>query len=49
MIEKMRAVHLIESYSGQGKKYLEVYRLKYLPVKNIEPSTKRVDRDRILI
>ena len=32
IIEKMRAIHLIESYGGQGKKYLEVPRLKYLVV-----------------
>jgi len=30
MIKKMRDIHLIESYGGQGRKYLRVSRLKYL-------------------
>jgi len=29
VLEKIRAVHLTESYGGQGSKYLEVPRLKY--------------------
>ena len=32
MIEKIRAVHLTESYDGQDRKYLEVPRLNYLVV-----------------
>ena len=30
MIEKIRAVHLIKSYGDEGRKYLEVPRIKYL-------------------
>ena len=42
MIEKTRAVHLIESYDDQDRKYLKVPRLKYLVVKNMGPSTKKM-------
>jgi len=42
MIEKTRAVHLIESYGDQDRKYLKIPRLKYLVVKNMGPSTKKV-------
>ena len=30
MIEKIGAVHLIKSYGDEGRKYLEVSRIKYL-------------------
>jgi len=30
MIEKIGAAHLIESYGGEGRKYLEIPRIKYL-------------------
>jgi len=33
MIEKIGAVHLIESYGGEGRKYLGVPRIKYMVLK----------------
>ena len=30
MIEKIEVVHLIKSYGGEGRKYTEVPRVKYL-------------------
>ena len=30
IIEKIGAVHLIKSYGGEGRKYLEILRIKYL-------------------
>jgi len=39
MIEKVRSVHLIKSYGGQGRKYLEVPKLKYMAVQKC--GTKR--------
>ena len=40
MIEKIRAVHLIESNGDQGRKYLKVPRLKYLMVQNMRQLPK---------
>jgi len=34
--KKMRAIHLTESYSGQGRKYAEVAKLKYMVVQKYE-------------
>ena len=30
MIVKIGAIHLIKFYGGEGRKYLEVFRIKYL-------------------
>ena len=30
MIEKIGAIHLIKSYGGEGRKYPEIPRIKYL-------------------
>ena len=49
MIEKMRVVHLIESYGGQGRKYLEVPRLKYLVVQKCGTKYQRVGPNTNLI
>ena len=49
MIEKIGAVHLIKSYGGEGKKYLEVHRIKYLVLlkygtkyQKVEPNTNLI-------
>ena len=44
----MRAVHLIESYGGQGSKYLKIPRLKYLVVQKYEAKYQK-EWDQILI
>ena len=36
MIEKIRAVHLIKSYGDEGRKYLEVSKIKYLEVPRLK-------------
>ena len=49
MIEKIRAVHLIESYGGQGTKYLKVPRLKYLVVQKYATKYQKVGPNTNLI
>ena len=41
MIEKIRAGHLIKSYGGEGRKYLEVFRIKYLVLPKCETKYKK--------
>ena len=46
MIITIGVVHLIKFYSGEGKKYPEVSRIKYLVLLkyNVGPNTKKYDR-----
>ena len=48
MIEK-KAVHLTESYGGQGRKYLKVPKLKYLVVQKCETKYQKVESNTNLI
>ena len=42
MIEKIRMVHLTESYGGQGRKYIQVPKLKYLVVQKCRTKFQKV-------
>jgi len=49
MIEKMRAVYLIKSYGGEGRKYLEVPRVKYMILQKCEAKYQNVGPNTNLI
>ena len=49
VLEKIRAVHLTESYGGQGMKYLKVPKLKYLMVQKYKTKYKKMGPNTNLI
>ena len=49
MNEKIGAVHLIKSYGSEGKKYLEVPRVKYLVLPKYGTKYQKVGPDTNLI
>ena len=49
MIEKIRALHLTESYGDQGMKYLKVPKLKYLMVQKYKTKYQKVGPNTNLI
>ena len=49
MIEKMGADHLIKSYSGEGRKYLEVFRIKYMVLLKYETKYQKMGLNTNLI
>jgi len=42
MIKKIGAVHLIKSYGGECRKYLEIPRIKYLVLPNCGSKYKKM-------
>jgi len=40
MVEKIGVVHLIKSYGGEDRKYLEVPRIEYLVLPKWDPVPK---------
>ena len=48
-MKKIGAVHLIKSYSGEGRKYLEVLRIKYLVLPKYRTKYQKVRLDTNLI
>ena len=49
MIEKIGAVHLIKSYGSEGRKYPEVYRIKYLVLSKYGTKYQKVETNTNLI
>jgi len=49
MIEKIEVVHLIKSYGGEGRKYPEVHRVKYLILTKCGTKYQKMGLDTNLI